>query len=178
MITKHDFKDGDLILVCNYPDNPESIILPFAIRKATRCYYHHCAIYFDGYVYQSIASGVKRTHPIQDYIKGIGETREIAICRLPNFDKVSLIEQIGLKYNYLSTFVFQPYYQLFNTYPKIGNNPKSRNCSQFAAKCYGFDWWVSADPQDLWRESCTNNYVIKETAQKRRSFVNDKLNKK
>lgn len=177
MITKHDFKDGDLILVCNYPDNPESIILPFAIRKATRCYYHHCAIYFDGYVYQSIASGVKRTHTIEKYIEGIGEIREVAICRFPNFDKEVMFEQIGLNYNFGATFIAQPIYQITNIY--LGSkNPKSRNCSQFAAKCLGFDWWYSADPQDLYREAITNDYIIKETATKRRIYVNNKLNKK
>jgi len=176
-ITKYDFQNGDLILVCNYPDNPESIILPLVIRKATRCYYHHCAIYFDGNVYQAIASGVKRTHTIEEYIKGIGEIREVAICRLPNFNKVAMFEQIGLKYNFGATFIAQPVYQITNKY--LGSdNPKSRNCSQFAAKCVGLDWWYSADPQDLYREAITNGYIVKETAQKRREYVNNKLKRK
>jgi len=169
----NELKDGDLFLVNNYPDNLETSVLPFLIRKATREYYHHCAIYFEGYVYQSIAKGVTKTHTIADYLDGIGKVREVAICRYPNFDKEAMLEQVGRKYNFGATLFWQPIYQITNDY--FGkSNPKRRNCSQFAAKCFGLDWWASADPQDLAREAFQNNYVILESAPKRREYVNSK----
>lgn len=172
-----ELKDGDLILVNNYPDNFETSVLPFLIRKATRNYYHHCAIYFDGYVYQSIAKGVTKTHNISDYLDGVGKVREVAICRLPNFDKEAMLEQICRKYNFGATLFWQPIYQITNDYYGK-SNPKRRNCSQFAAKCYGYSWWPSADPQDMAREAFGNGYVIFESATKRREYVNQKVNGK
>jgi hypothetical protein len=85
-----------------------------------------------------------------------------------------MLEQVGKWYNFGATFLAQPWYQLTNKYWGF-RNPNSRNCSQFAAKCLGFEWWYSADPQDLYREAITNEYIIKETATKRRIYVNNKL---
>ena len=117
-------QDGDVILVHNYTDslNP----LPILIQASTRCYYHHCAIYLNGFIYESVAKGVQKTHSLEDYLKGIGTKREVAICRFPNVFLEEITNQEGL--------VVQLINQIFGVY--LGSkNPKSRNCSQYLAKC-------------------------------------------
>lgn len=174
MITENDLKDGDLILVSNYPDNPETIALPWGIRQATRCYYHHCAIYFAGHVYQSVKQGVCQTHTIDVYLQEVGQIREVAICRFPNFNLRVLQNTLWLPYNF-GSLIWQLIAQMTGTY--LGSkNPNSRNCSQFAAECLGYENWYEIDPQDLWRDACKNGLVVKESHPKRREYVNKRLN--
>ena len=165
-------KDGDVILVHNYTDslNP----LPVLIQASTRCYYHHCAIYLNGFVYESVAKGVQRTHSIENYLKGIGTNREVAVCRFPNVFLEEITNQEGLKYNF-GSLVIQLINQIFGVY--LGSkNPKSRNCSQYLAKCLRWlDWW-KADPQDIHREAKKQNVIIWESHPKRAEYINNKLN--
>lgn len=166
------FNDGDVILVHNYSDslNP----LPILIQASTRCYYHHCAIYLNGFVYESVAKGVQRTHSIENYLKGIGTNREVAVCRFPNVFLEEITNQEGLKYNF-GSLVIQLINQIFGVY--LGSkNPKSRNCSQYLAKCLRWlDWW-KADPQDIHREAKKQNVIIWESHPKRAEYINNKLN--
>ena len=173
----HDCKipklqDGDVILVHNYTDslNP----LPVLIQASTRCYYHHCAIYLNGFIYESVAKGVQRTHSIENYLKGIGTNREVAVCRFPNVFLEEITNQEGLKYNF-GSLVIQLINQIFGVY--LGSkNPKSRNCSQYLAKCLRWlDWW-KADPQDIHREAKKQNVIIWESHPKRAEYINNKLN--
>ena len=173
----HDCKipklqDGDVILVHNYTDslNP----LPVLIQASTRCYYHHCAIYLNGFIYESVAKGVQRTHSIENYLKGIGTNREVAVCRFPNVFLEEITNQEGLKYNF-GSLVVQLINQIFGVY--LGSkNPKSRNCSQYLAKCLRWlDWW-KADPQDIHREAKKQNVIIWESHPKRAEYINNKLN--
>lgn len=165
-------KNGDVILVHNYTDslNP----LPILIQASTRCYYHHCAIYLNGFVYESVAKGVQRTHSIENYLKGIGTNREVAVCRFPNVFLEEITNQEGLKYNF-GSLVIQLINQIFGVY--LGSkNPKSRNCSQYLAKCLRWlDWW-KADPQDIHREAKKQNVIIWESHPKRAEYINNKLN--
>ena len=164
--------DGDVILVHNYSDslNP----LPILIQASTRCYYHHCAIYLNGFIYESVAKGVQRTHSIENYLKGIGTNREVAVCRFPNVFLEEITNQEGLKYNF-GSLVVQLINQIFGVY--LGSkNPKSRNCSQYLAKCLRWlDWW-KADPQDIHREAKKQNVIIWESHPKRAEYINNKLN--
>lgn len=170
MITKHDFKDGDVILVHNYTDNLNP--LPILIQASTRCYYHHCAIYFGGFVYESTAKGVVCTGLFEDYFKEIGSKREVAIVHPDYFYYAELISQIGLPYGFVSLPI-----QLVNQITDVylgSNNPKGRNCSQFVAKCIGYKDWAKIDPQDIFRDH--EDKIIYESAPKRRKYINDKLN--
>ena len=164
--------DGDVILVHNYSDslNP----LPILIQASTRCYYHHCAIYLNGFIYESVAKGVQRTHSIEDYLKGVGRKREVAVCRFPEVFLEEITNQEGLKYNF-GSLVVQLINQIFGVY--LGSkNPKSRNCSQYLAKCLRWlDWW-KADPQDIHREAKKQNVIIWESHPKRAEYINNKLN--
>jgi hypothetical protein len=165
-------KNGDVILVHNYSDslNP----LPLLIQASTRCYYHHCAIFLDGYVYESVMKGVKKTHSWDEYRKGIGEIREVAICHFPDVFLNEITEQVGVKYNFGSLLI-QLINQIFGVY--LGSsNPKSRNCSQYVAKCLGWRNWAETDPQDIYREAKKNNLIVWESHSKRAKYINDKLN--
>lgn len=172
MVTKHDFKDGDVILVHNYTDNLNP--LPVLIQASTRCYYHHCAVYLNGFVYESVAKGVQRTHSIEDYLKGIGIKREVAVCRFQEVFLEEITNQEGLRYNFGSLIV-QLINQIFGVY--LGpENPKSRNCSQYLAKCLGWKDWYAIDPQDIFREAKKQNVIIWESHSKRAEYINNKLN--
>jgi len=177
-------KNGDVILVHNYTDslNP----LPILIQASTRCYYHHCAIYLEGKfytdgvvhirkdIYESVLKGVQKTHSLEDYLKGIGAKREVAICRFPNVFLEEITEQEGLRYNF-GSLVVQLINQIFRKY--LGSkNPKSRNCSQYIAKCLGWEYWWKADPQDIYREAKKQNVIIWESHPKRAEYINNKLN--
>ena len=174
MITKHDFKDGDVVLVHNYFELVKTVPLYLSTQRFTRCYYHHCGMYKGGYIYESVEGGVKKTHSIEEYLKGVGGHREIAICRFPEVILEEIEANVGLPYNYVATLFFQPIYQVTDKY--IGDKqPEKLNCSQYDAKCLGRKDYGTYDPQDLWREACVNNYVIKESAPKRREYINNKL---
>ena len=172
MIRKYDFQDGDVILVHNYTDsiNP----LPILIQAFTKCYYHHCAIYFRGFVFESTAGGVKIGLPILQYLELVGSHREIAILRIPNFNAVNLFDVLGQPYNFLSLPEQVPN-QLFGIW--IGsNNPKSKNCSQLIAYCLELKDWAKWTPADVYNYAVENEHVIKESHPKRRRYINDRLN--
>lgn len=165
-------KNGDVILVHNYIDNLNP--LPVLIQASIRCYYHHCAIYLNGFVYESVAKGVQRTHSIEDYLKGIGRKREVAVCRFPEVFLEEITNQEGLKYNF-GSLAIQLINQIFGVY--LGSkNPKSRNCSQYIAKCLGWKDWYAIDPQDIFREAKKQNVIIWESHSKRAEYINNKLN--
>lgn len=165
-------KNGDVILVHNYTDNLNP--LPVLIQASTRCYYHHCAIYLNGFVYESVAKGVQRTHSIEDYLKKIGRKREVAVCRFQEVFLEEITNQEGLRYNFGSLIV-QLINQIFGVY--LGpENPKSRNCSQYLAKCLGWKDWYAIDPQDIFREAKKQNVIIWESHSKRAEYINNKLN--
>jgi hypothetical protein len=173
-LTKYSFRDGDLILVHNYFDLKVTTPLALLIQLLTRSYYHHCAIYYNGFIYESTAKGVCLTHNLNEYLSGVGSTREIALCRFPSFDKSQIFELYNKKYNFVALF-WQFWKQITNKYHGE-MNPKRYTCSQFAAKVLGYENWAEIDPQDLWSDSCINGLVVWETAKKRRQYVNDKLN--
>jgi hypothetical protein len=170
-LTKFELRNGDVILVHNYTDNLNP--LPVLIQASTRCYYHHCAIYLNRFIYESVAKGVQNTHSLEDYLKGIGAKREVAICRFPEVILKEITEQEGLKYNFGSLLV-----QLFNQIVDIylgSKNPKSRNCAQYIAKCLGWKDWAKTDPQDIYREAKNRNLIIWESHPKRAEYINNKL---
>jgi len=173
-LTKYMFKDGDVILVHNYFDLKVTTPLSLLIQALTRSYYHHCAIYHNGFIYESTAKGVQKTHDLNEYLEGIGSIREVAICRLPNYNKFSIFALVGAKYNYIALF-WQFIKQVFNKYYGT-KKPKRYTCSQFIAKVLDYDNWAEIDPQDIWSDACINGCVIWETAKKRRQYVNNKLN--
>lgn len=170
-IYKHDFRDGDIVLVHNYSDNINP--LPILIQAFTKCYYHHCAVYLDGFIYESTAGGVKKGLPILQYLEGVGSHREIAILRIPNFNPSKLLHVLGQPYNFLSLPEQVPN-QLFGIW--IGsNNPKSKNCSQLIAYCQNLKGWAKWTPADVYKYAVENEYVIKESHAKRRAYINEKL---
>lgn len=172
-IDKYDFKNGDVILVHNYSDNLNP--LPILIQAFTKCYYHHCAVYYDGFIYESTANGVEKGLPILQYLDGVGSHREIAILRIPNFNPAHLFDVLGQPYNFLSLPEQIPN-QLFGIW--IGsNNPKSKNCSQLIAYCLWLDDWAKWTPADVWNYAIENEYVIKESHPKRRSYINARLHR-
>ncbi len=165
-------KNGDVILVHNYSDslNP----LPLLIQASTRCYYHHCAIYLNGFVYESVAKGVQKTHSWEDYQKEIGTKREIAICHFPEVFLKEITENVGIKYNF-GSLVIQLINQIFGVY--FGSKkPKTMNCSQYVAKCLGWRNWAEIDPQDIYREAKKQNLIVWESHSKRGEYINNKLN--
>lgn len=173
MISKYDFQNGDIILVHNYSDNLNP--LPILIQAFTKCYYHHCAIYYGGDVYESTAGGVKKGLPINQYLEGVGSHREIAILRIPNFNPSRLLEVLGQPYNFLSLPEQVPN-QLWGFW--VGDdNAKSKNCSQLISYCLGLKDWAKWTPADVYKYAVENEYIVKESHPKRRNYINSKLNK-
>lgn len=173
-LDKNTFKDGDVILVHNYFDLVLNAILFIPTQGFTRCYYHHCAMYLKGYIYESIASGVTKTHKIEDYIKDVGATREIMVCRFPNAKEEEITGNVGVPYNWGATLFFQLIYQLTNRY--FGKKkPKRLNCSQYDGKCIGIENFGSIDPQDIYRMAKEQDVIVYESHPKRREYVMRKL---
>ena len=60
-------------------------------------------------------------------------------------------------------------------FPIVLLNAKTKTGLELALKCIEFYGTESVNSTDLWREACVNNYVIKESAPKRREYINNKL---
>jgi hypothetical protein len=174
-INNIEIKNGDYFLVHNYPFKHKFNPLAWLIQLFTRCYYHHCSIYFDGYIYEAVSSGFKQTHNINDFISDIGNLREIALCRediLVSYNSIK--KNLDTKYDFVG-LLFQLWKQLFNTWIG-GERTKKVTCSTILAKLFKKDKWWEYDPQDLFRESVSGNKIIYISNLKGQEKINTILN--
>lgn len=174
MIKTSDFQNGDYLLVHKYLDGKTFTPLAWFIQFFTRCYYHHCAVYLDGYVFEAVDSGVTRTTEISAYVDGIGRTIEVALCRSKRILVGEITNNLGKKYDYVS-LLFQLVQQLTTKW--YGSKScRKLNCSSYLALCLGYREPYRIDPQDLFRDASELSEVIRESRPKRREYVNNLLN--
>jgi len=163
-------KEGDIILVHKTKIQGISDIAAPIIRALTDCYWNHCALIVDYcddlYIAEAVANGFVPTTRLEDYLKEVGDIREIAILRIKDFDRrdfySNLRSLINKSYGFGTLIFTQLVYQISKKISKHGvwlgkTGEDARHtvvCSEVVANAYpelfNYEDLYRVTPRDIW----------------------------
>ena len=142
-----------LVLISRYRFKGDWTPLSGAIKLATNCKWHHCLFIWDGWCYEAVPSGVKRTISEVDFNSKIGVHYDAIskdVTHLVDIEKLK--ERLGNKYDFLALPLHLSNQTSFGWIQKKARDNGKDTCGSFCAHALGYKEPYKIDPQDLYRD--------------------------